>query len=381
MSGALCTKRVARRNATSRALAACTLAAALLVSPALRSPASAVEEPAAPTIHCAWVLPSVGNATTFAYGPDDDATSVRLAGNPCALNEGVAFQPNGAPGLTHIVVDPNNDGSGREIELWAAVSHPTSDAFGSGAGSVAWSVRRPDGSLLAEVAPTGRSCAGAASPGPMWDAASASATGSGVFVAATVRNDEGTGLWQACRQGRVRMFSGRLTLASGAACGAYSVTTTATVANKSSTLKYGFDVLCPTDVVLDAVTIHWDVTPGGTGVLNGDQDPTTGSAPTVTNNGPNPVQIGLVFTPLRRADAVVNDAIAEFGAVLAPPTTLRAGLPRIVAGETVWFSGPASVVCPGKSVRMNLMVHAPVDLALGQYEGRVRVLARAGGRC
>ncbi len=381
MSGGSWSRGLANGAPTSRTLTACVLTALLLVSPAFRSPASAVEEPAAPTIHCGWVLPSVGNATTFVYGPDDDATSVRLAGNPCALNQGVAFQPNDAPGLTHIVVDPNDDGSGREIEFWAAVSHPTSDSFGSGAGSVAWSVRRPDGSLLAQVQPTGRSCAGTSSPGPMWEAASASATGTGVLVADTVRNDEGTGLWQACRQGRIRMFSGRLTVASGAACGSYSVTTTATVADKSAALTFGFEVLCPTDVVLDAVNIHWDVTPGGTGVVNGDLDPTTGSAPTVTNHGPNPVQIGLVFTPLRRSDAVVNDAIAEFGAALIPPTTLRAGLPRIVAGETVWFSGPASVVCPGKSVRMNLLVHAPLDLALGQYEGSVRVLARAGGRC
>ena len=215
----------------------------------------------------------------------------------------------------------------------------------------------------------------------MWDAATANATGTGVFVGDTVKNDEGTGLWQACRQGRVRVFSGRLTLASGAACGSYSVTTTATVADKSTSLTYGFDVLCPTDVVLDSVNIHWDVIPGGTGVLNGDQDPTTRSAPTVTNHGPNAVQIGLSFTPLRRGDAVVNDVIAEFGATLAPPTSLQSSLPKIKAGETVWFAGPASVVCPGQSVRMNLTVHAPTDTALGQYEGSVRLLARAGGRC
>ncbi len=382
LSGAWWRRDRSLRGTTSRVLTACLLAAGFLVSPTLRSPAAAVEEPAAPIVHCGWVLASTGGATTFAYGPDDDTSTVRLAGTPCALTpEGAAFQPTGAPGLTKVIVDPNQDGSGREIEFWAAVSHPTSDAFGSGAGTVKWSVQGPDGSELAQVVPTGRSCAGTESPGPMWDAASANATGTGVFFAETVSNDEGTGLWQACRQGRVRMFVGRMTLASGAACGSYSVKTTATVAGKSSELGYKFDVLCPTSVTLDAVNIHWDVAPGGTAVVTGDQDPSTGAMPTVTNNGPNPVQIGLVFTPLRRGDAVVNDAIAEFAAVLAPPSSLRAGLPKIVAGETVWFSGPASVVCPGTSVRMNLAVRAPLDITPGQYEGSVRVLARAGGRC
>lgn len=386
MTRGLVGERGWRRNVphvrpSGRVLLACLCSVALMSGPLL-GPASAELEPGSPIVHCGWVLPDTDAGPTFTYGPDDDVTTVRLAGAPCTLtDDGNAFQPSGAAGLTHIVVDPDLIGSTRTVEFWAAVSDPASDAFASGSGTVSWSVRGPDGSLVGDVAPDGRSCAGSTTPGPMWEAASDGPAGAGVLAAETVKNDDGTGLWQACRQGRVRMFSGRLTLASGMACGSYSVTTTATVAEKSATLGYTFEVLCATNVVLDAGSVHWNVAPGGIGIVKGDDDPTTGTAPTVTNNGPNPVQIGLLFTPLRRSDAVVNDAIAEFGGLLSPLSSLKAGIPRIVAGESAWFTGPASVVCPGKSVPIDVSVHAPADLADGEYEGTFQVLARAGGRC
>ena len=281
--------------------------------------------------------------------------------------------------MAHVIIDPLGTGAGREIEFWAAVSHPSSDAFATENGAVHWTVFSPDGSVVGQVLPTGRSCAGTTAPGPMWAAASNGPNGLGVFAAATVENPEGTGLWQSCRQGRIRMFFGRLTLASGSPCGSYQVATTATVEGKSAVLRYGFEVICPTRAVLDATDVHWDVSPGGVAQLIGDLDPSTVGAPTVTNDGPNPVQIGLIFTPLKRAESSWAPAIAEFGSLLA--TGEGSALSRVAADTPQWFSGPASIVCPGASVRLNLTVYAPVDLPLGEYAGNVRLLSRAGGRC
>ncbi len=371
-----------RLAAARRILAAIVVAASASVSPALRSSAAATPEPLAPTVHCGWVMPNTGDSTTFTYGPDDDATTERSAGTPCFPGaEGGAFQPTGASGLAHIIVDPLGTGIGREIELWAVVSHPSSDAFATESGTVSWTVYAPNGSVVSQVFPTGRSCAGTVAPGPMWAAASNGPDGLGVFAANTVENLEGTGLWQSCRQGRLRMFFGRLTLASGSPCGSYSVATTATVEGKSTELRYGFDVICPTRATLDAVDVLWNVFPGGAAHVVGDLDPTTAGAPTVTNNGPNPIQVGLVFTPLVRAGSPEAPAIAEFGSMLAPTTGEGSGLPRFAADTPQWFAGPSSIVCPGHSARLNLTVYASRDLPLGQYVGTLRLLTRAGGRC
>jgi hypothetical protein len=342
--------------------------------------ATGIDQQTVPAIHCAWAMANAGTSDTFEYGPEDNTSTAMIESEAaCKLDPlRIASQVENSQGLLHVQgTNPNQ----REIELWAAVSHPSSDAFGIGLGSVSWTVHKPNGDVLAQVERSVRTCAGDDAPGQMWNTAATaySHSGSGAFAMTTVSNATGTGLWQACRQGQIRVFSARTTLPANAPCGSYSIRTTATVDTAKTTLDYGIDVLCPVSAILDAVNVHWDVSPGGTAVVRGDLDPTTTNSPTVTNNGDRPVQVGLIFSALIRPD--MSDSIAEFGATVLGKDGSLAGAPRLDANEEGWISGPSSVLCPGKSMPINLVVHAPVDLAPGEYSGSVRVLARAGGRC
>jgi hypothetical protein len=341
---------------------------------------SSKQDPQSPVIYCSWAMASVGVTDTFEYGPDDNTSTALLESDAaCKGNETTfASQTNNAQGLLHV---QGNMPRIRDLELWAAVSHPTSDAFGTGDGTVSWIVLKPNGEELSRMDQPVRSCAGTNEPGLMWQAAAKaySYSGTGVFAATTVSNGSGTGLWQACRQGQVRIFSARTVLPPDSPCGTYSISTLATVEAKTTKLTYGIDVLCPVSVILDSTNVHWNVAPGGSAVVMGDLDPTTTGSPTITNNGDGPVQVGLVFTPLRRLDRA--DSIAEFGAMLVPKTGSATGLSRLAANTDGWIPGLSSVICPGKSIPINLVVHAPADLAAGEYSGSVRVLARAGGRC
>ncbi len=335
---------------------------------------------AAPVIHCSWAMANVGTNDAFEYGQDDNTPTALLDSDAaCRSNAtSIAVQADHVQGLLHL---QGSNPKRRDIELWAAVSNPTSDAFGNGEGTVSWIVYKPNGQELARVGQPVKSCGGIDEPGLMWKTAATaySYSGTGAFAATTVSNAFGTGLWQACRQGQVRIFSARTEFPPDSPCGTYEVSTLATIDAKTTTLTYGIDVLCPVSVLLDTANVHWNVEPGGSAVVEGDADPTTISSPTITNNGDGPVQVGLAFTPLRRAD--LSDSIAEFGAMLVPKTGAVTGLSRLAANTDGWIPGLSSVVCPGKSIPINLVVHAPVDLAPGEYSGSVRVLARAGGRC
>jgi hypothetical protein len=341
--------------------------------------AFASEAPSAPIVHCSWILPATGDGPDATYVPDDDVSiAAGQAGAPCEIGaEGWVHQLVGAP-LAQLVVDPENSGAGRTVQLWTAVSHPDGDFFAGGTGAVAWTIKGPDGQTVANVAPNGRSCAGENEPGPMWSAASTDSGGTGVFSRETMTNAL-AGLWRSCRQGRVRVFVGGFTLPSGSPCGTYAVTTSAVAANTTTTSSYSFVVRCLSGISLDSTAISWNVSAGGTGLVRGDRNPATPDAPTITNNGTKALQLGITFSPLRRPDGTPSSA--TFGAVLVPAEGDRAALIDVDASHDHWFTGPESVLCPGASVQLNLMVHAPEGLAEGQYSGGVRILSKAGGLC
>ena len=344
--------------------------------------AFAETSPVAPVVHCGWALadssPLAGPAEPFMYGPDDEAGNpLSAAQGPCQLDAaGVAHQPEGAQGLLHVRRDVTGP---RKIQFWAVVSHPTSDAFGSDAGSVSWNVKVPSGATSEPIVPSGRSCAGANAPGEMWNAAITGADGTGAIAKSSVENQSDTGIWQACRQGRVRIFVGQFTLPTSPECGTYTVTTTGVVGAASASLSYGFDVLCTARATVDATHIEWDVSPGGSGVVSGDLDPTTTGQPTVTNNSSGPMQIGVVLAPLRQTDGI--GVIENFGARLTHKDGATTAQSEILGGADSWFLDGGSVLCPGESAQLDLFVYAPAETPAGSYSGSFNVLAKAGGRC
>jgi hypothetical protein len=278
------------------------------------------------------------------------------------------------------------------VQLLSAVSYPVRDAFGSDAfgnklGTVSWTIRKPDGEVLAQVNNPRRSCGGTNEPGPMWAAAIGRqseysddiSSGSGAFSMETGTNDPGIDLWRACRQGRIRMFVGQVSIPTNDQCGNYSVSNSASVDGEITTTNYLINVECPVVVGLDTHDVHWAVDPGGTAVVEGDLNPGTIEHPTITNYGKDPIQVGVVFSALRHLD--FTDSIAEFGVMLIPKVGAAAGISRLQADIDGWITGPSAIVCPGESVRVNLVVHAPTLLRAGNYSGNVRVIARAGGQC
>ena len=338
--------------------------------------------PVAPVVHCGWALadgsPLAGPTEPFMYGPDDESDNrLSAAQGPCRLDTaGVAHQTDGAQGLLHVRRDVTGP---RKIQLWAAVSHPTSDAFGSGAGSVLWTVKVPSGATSEPIVPSERSCAGANAPGAMWNAAMTGADGTGAIEKSSVENIASTGVWQACRQGQVRIFVGLFTLPTSPECGTYTVTTTGVVGTASTSLSYGFDVLCTAQATVDATHIEWDVSPGGSGAVRGDTDPTTAGQPTITNNSSGPMQIGVVLAPLRQTDGL--GVIENFGARLTHKDGATTAQSEVLGGADSWFLDAGSVLCPGESAQLDLFVYAPAETPAGSYSGSFNVLAKAGGRC
>jgi hypothetical protein len=369
-----------------------------------------------PTIHCSWALAddpgssdsrrgNVGNADNAGDAksivverkptdtPATDSAEFDEAGRQeVCFGDPVRLAPQG--GKPPVLVQLKGADSGeRNVELFAAVSYPSSDAFGpdqfenegreSAIGRLSWTVKGPDGASFGRVTNPTPSCGGTEKPGPMWrEAAHPEREGKrddpsrrGLFSMDVVTNASGTGLWQACRQGQVRVFVGRITIPSDAKCGNYSVSTIASVDGETSTSIYDISVECPISVKLDFEQVRWSVEPGATAVVDGDLNPLTSNRPTVTNLGRGPVQVGVVFSALRRSD--LSDSIAEFGVMLVPKIGPRTGISRLPADEEGWIPGPSSVVCPGESVQLNLVVHAPAKLSVGDYSGEVRVIARS----
>jgi hypothetical protein len=357
------TVRAPRRTTIVAALVGSMFVTALAAVPSLGASSASVP----PVVQCTWGLPL---DAAGAYRASQSAPLDR----PCAIgpNQQIS-QRDDIGGLAQLA---DADGK-RTLELWAAVSHPTTDAFGSGAGSVEWVVRAPSGSTVATIKPDRRSCGGDRTPGAMWTTAS---TAGGPIDPALIRNANGTGIWQSCRQGRIRIYVGRFSLPASAECGAYSIAAVASVAGSSSTKRFGVDVECPASVAFDASRVQWNVMPGATATVVGDTDPKTTDRPTVTNSGKGPIEIGISFTPLRLSQG--SAIISSFGATLIGAVPGEATSTSDIEADTVtWLTGPTAVICPGKSAAINLSVHAPAGTPVGQYQGSVKVVARPGGRC
>ncbi|MEO8693914.1 MAG: hypothetical protein ABI658_10390 [Acidimicrobiales bacterium] len=368
----------ARRRRTSLPFLALTVALSVAASlaPTL---SDAVAAPAPPVVHCAWAFVDANAATAaMDYGAVDvpAATPPTPACTYGAVTKQVTQSPN-AQGLVQIV---REGVAPRSIEVWAVVSDPTSDAFANGSGTVRWEVVGPNGGAPAVVQPTGRTCSGTTEPGAMWQWASTEATGSHALAAAAVTNADRRGLWERCRQGAVRIFTGKFDLTTNAlSCGAHRVTAIATVGALHDDVAFTVNVLCPVNVVLDATQISWVVDAGKASTVTGDADPATRNAPTLTNRGTRPAHIGILFTPMTRLDD--QRTVDQFSVTVQTATGGPSKAERFLAGDPVWLEQDGFTLCPGESALLSMTLHAGAQLVNGNYTGRVSILAREADRC
>jgi hypothetical protein len=197
---------------------------------------------------------------------------------------------------------------------------------------------------------------------------------------AAVTNEDRRGLWERCRQGAVRVFTGKFDLVTNAlSCGAHRVTAIATVGALHDDVAFTVDVLCPVNVVLDATQISWVVDAGKASTVTGDVDPATKNAPTLTNRGTRPARIGILFTPMKRLDdqSTVDRFSVTVQTATGPPTKAE----RFLAGEAMWLEQDGFALCPGESALLSMTLHAGAQLVNGNYTGRVSILAREADRC
>ncbi len=342
-----------------------------------RLPISATEANA-PVVHCGWVLATAKTQTEVrSYGPADERATGPVTQPPlCAATDGGAVAASVAiASRSQLFIDLRG---GRTLELWAAVSAPADDVFGSGAGTVMWTIRGPLGSTTQNITAKGRSCDGSSERGPMWSASS-TVGGNGVFAPEGIENEVGEGLWTDCRQGRIRLFHGDLKLNANSPCGTYRVNAQAIVGEQMTSLQYRFEVICTNVVALDVVNLAWELAPGETSTVRGDRDPATSDKATITNQGTEPMEVGVVFSSM--ADPISGQAIDRFAAMLTRADGERTGISALQAGVEGWFPGAVGVVCPGESAQLDVMVSAPADLALGSYYGSLHVVERKGGTC
>jgi hypothetical protein len=368
----------ARRRWAWLALIALNVALPLVASPALRL-SDATAAPAPPTVHCAWAFADANaSSSAFDYGAIDQASPTPPA-PPCtydAVSKKVTQTPDeqGLLQITRESVGP------RPIEFWAAVSHPASDAFATGSGTVRWEVVGPHGGAPTIVQPTGRTCSGTTEPSAMWQWASTQAAGTHALSPTAVTNADRRGLWELCRQGAVRVFSGKLDLTTtSATCGAHEVTAIATVGALRTDLAFTLVVRCPVDVVLDATQISWVVEAGKASTVVGDVNPATRNAPTLTNRGTRPAQIGVMFTPMRRSDNIAQ--VDRFSVTVQTATGAPTTVERFLAGRSVWLDQDGFTLCPGETAQLSLTLHASAQLDTGNYTGKISILARQGGQC
>jgi hypothetical protein len=214
----------------------------------------------------------------------------------------------------------------------------------------------------------------------MWRWVSTESSGTHALSDAAVTNHSRRGLWQLCRQGAIRVFSGTFELAmASTSCGSHRIKTIAKVGEAQSELTFTIDVSCPVDVVMDATRISWVVEAGKAATVVGDADPTTTGAPTLTNRGSRPAQIGVLFTPLTRPD--IDSKGDGFSVAVQTATGAPTKADRLLAGVRVWLDQDGFTLCPGESAQLTLTLHAGAQLVEGTYSGRVSILAREGGSC
>lgn len=321
--------------------------------------AGAARQPAdgAPIALCSWTLVDVGT-DTFAAGPDADPAVPSAPGVPCSFNTETASvdQPDGVDEMIH--VRPDTDAATR-LQSFLVVAQPVG---GDPAAAVTATVTGPDGAAIGGDAQL-VDCGGDPIH-PAFTGAS-SLDGSGALAVDAITRDDGRGLADRCRQGDVDLWGIAWDVDASMPCGTYDVTLTASSASGVASMAHGIEVVCFWWLTIDFDDVNWDVQPGNADTVVGDTDPATPDAPTVTNAGNAPLQVGVELSPLSLPDGSASiDAFS--GAVDGDNRA-------IPADEVTWFDPD---LCPTDSAALDLTVLVDSATPPGDYSGQYTVWGR-----
>lgn len=323
-----------------------------------------------PILHCSWSLVDADDNTTdtFAPGTDDDPDTVPSApGTPCTYDadSGHLAQPDGVTSMLQVRPDP--DGASTSVGTVVAVSRPVGDGATE---SVTVTVTDAEGAIVADVAATSVPCV-ATEPSALLTSAGTAAGAAGAVAADAISNDAGLGIADRCAQGAVDLMLATWDVDPSMPCGSYRIDVTATNDSGTTSLGHEIDIACFWWLTIDFDSIGWTLDPGNTEVIDGDTDPTTGAAPTVSNSGNSPMEVGLELSPLSHADS--DAQLDDFAASL--------GGEAVEFGDDVaWFE---TALCAVTDEALSLGLTVPVDAPEGQYTGDYTVWARSapGASC
>lgn len=343
------------RRAAVVAMTLCLAASATVLLATAGATRQSADVP--PITLCSWSLIDVGD-DAFSPGPDADAAVPAAPGVPCTFDEASASvgQPDGVDELIHVRPD---DGAPVRVRSFVVVTQPIG---GDAADTVEFTVVGPDGAPD-EIGANLVDCTGDGVPAAFTGASSLD--GSGAIARDAITRADGLGLADRCRQGDVDLWSVSWSVDTSMPCGTYEITARASSAGGASTLTHGVEVVCFWWLTIDFDDVNWDVSPGQADTVLGDLDPTTPDAPTVTNAGNAPLDVGVELSPLTTPDG--GSEIDSFSGTVDDTT-----LP-IPASDVTWFG---TAVCPDDSVALDLTIFVDSATEPGDYSGQYTVWGR-----
>jgi hypothetical protein len=293
----------------------------------------------------------------------------------------------------------------RDVQLWAAVDHPTSldqisDVFwkiyepkhGGAEGEYQFKVQVHGTRIGAGVNFQERidQCASLGSsnqPGSMFEAA----VHTGQLTADAVDNAN-FGLVAKCQQAEKAIYFAKFALDKDQACGMYKVELHA-VSNGAEAIHTNYiDVLCFYYMNKDFNNVNWGtITPGSMQVLSGNVIYLDGDGhPTIHNGGNRGLGLSVHFFELTQVSDAAGNAVNGGGKIInkfdacfgrSASTIQCIGQPPdnpIPASvETAFDDTRDRVLCSDERGKLDLSIHPDSTLPGGTYQGRVEVIARA----
>jgi hypothetical protein len=402
----------------------------------------------APNIECKWELPDMDLAATgIQYsdvetpGPavddhDDDINLGPTPTMPCALGAGPTppTMANGAINMIQVRAPTHIQGQPvpvRDIELWAAVDHPTgpaliSDVFwdiyqpcpsaalvpGCGAGQAgagyalkvqvhynSGPVQERDGRGqlenafargLGRLSAADGTCdtygSNADVDGTMWNAAVET-----LQMAESAVEDPNVGMLALCRENRKAIYHALFQLTKDEPCGTYKVVATAVAAGGNfESLTNFFNVICNVNLQTDFSAVNWGViVPGFPGDVGGDLIWGNG-APTIANGNNAAMGVTIEYGPMTSTNfqgKVIDDFDVAFGRSSSNLNRIGYTSPHIQAGQVVDLSrvngtpAPAGqlnaswVLCANELGKIDFSIHPETGLPNDTYTGTLTLRA------
>jgi hypothetical protein len=279
-----------------------------------------------------------------------------------------------------------------QVQLWMGVDHENGL---SAIDDVFWKVYHPDGEFKVQVHGTRIGADNTTRIAECAALGSANATGT-MFeaavhtgqISANAVDDINLGLVAKCQENEKAIYYAKFDISKHQPCGEYRVEAYAVSSGAQAMLTNYIDVICFYSLEIDFDDIDWgQIVPGSNKVVSGDLifDPSGFSdEPTVKNTGNHGMGISVKFWELVQQDVDGPKLIQDFDACFGrSPSTIQClgedpsdPIHADPMATAMFDDDPARVLCANEVGKLDLSIHPPNTIPLGEYDGRVEVIAR-----